>query len=182
MRRYPPWNKHSPFHFRVQTYRKHIPNLYQVGPGYDRYNSWSDMGPWNKWPKIIGSWRVMKNPTDRGYLTPFIKIVGENPPCMENRGCCNLGSLSLFIVATCTSKGVGLLQHQLQQIYPLERSCLGWPREALDEGTEHNLLVSMRVVSNDRLSKIDRICLCMFFFISDVPVPHAPCVEYIYLH
>ena len=76
-------------------------------------------------------------------------------------------------------KVLGLLQNQLQQIYPLERSCLGWPREALDKGTEHNilyLLVSVRVVSNDRLSKIDLICLCMFLFISDVPVPHAPCV------
>ena len=46
---------------------------------------------------------------------------------------------ALFVVATCTSKGVGLLQHQLQQIYPLEGSCLGWPREALDKGTEHNI-------------------------------------------
>lgn len=27
------------------------------------------------WPKIIGSWRVMKNPTKKGLnLTPFIKI------------------------------------------------------------------------------------------------------------
>lgn len=66
-------------------------------------------------------------------------------------------------------KVLGLLQNQLQQIYPLERSCLGWPREALDEGTEHNILVSMRVVSNDRP--------CMFLFVSDVPVPHAPCVD-----